>query len=92
MTRTTRGDIATAGLGPRRVASITSCMRVESRGYREGDAATRRSMTGRTTDSSHLHMKRVIELHAKALQTGKRFQGTGFYVGVTDGADGAVRI
>ena len=75
MTRTTRRDIAAAGLCARSVASITSCVRVESRGYREGNAPTRRSMTGRTTDTSHRHMPRVIELHAKALQTWKRFQG-----------------
>lgn len=57
MTRTTGRDIAAAGLRARSVASITSCVRVESRGYREGHAATRRSMTRRTTDTSHLHMQ-----------------------------------
>ena len=33
MTRTTRRDIAAAGLRARSVASITSCVRIESRGY-----------------------------------------------------------
>ena len=91
MTRATRRDVAAAGLRARRVASITSCVRVESRGYREGNATTRRPMTGRTTDAAHLQMQRVIELHPKALQMRKRFQGSGFYVGVTDGADGTLR-
>ena len=92
MTRATRRDIAAAGLCARRVASITSRVRIESRGYRKGDAGTRRSMARRTTDGAHLQMQRVIELHAKALQTRKRFQSPGFCVGVTDGADGTVRI
>jgi hypothetical protein len=76
MTRTTGRDIAATGLRARSVASKTSGVRIESRGYREGNAATRRSMTRRTTDTSHLNMQRVIELHAKALQTWKRFQGS----------------
>ena len=48
-------------------------------------------MARRTTDAAHLHMQRVIEFHAKALQARKRFQSPGFYVGVTDGADGTLR-
>src|SRR6266496_1233715 len=92
MTRTTGRNIAAAGLCCRSVTLITSCVRVESRRYREGNAATRRSMTRRTTDTFHLHMQRVIKLHAKALQTWKRFQGSCFYVGVTDGADRTLRI
>ena len=90
MTRTTRRDIAAAGLRAWSVASKTSGVRIESRGYREGNAATSRSMTRRTTDTSHLNMQRVIELHAKALQARKRFQSPGFYIGVTDGADGTL--
>ena len=86
MTRATRRDVAAAGLRTRRVASKTSCVRVESRRYRKGSAA-RRTMARRTTDAAHLYMLRVIELHPKALQTRKRFQGPGSYVGVTDGAD-----
>jgi len=76
MTRAAGRDIATAGLRARSVASITSCVRAESRGYREANAATRWSMTRRATYTSHLHMQRVIELHAKALQMRKRFQGS----------------
>src|SRR5438552_8013333 len=45
MTGTTRRDVAVAGLCARSVASITDCVRVKSRGYREGNAATRRPMT-----------------------------------------------
>ena len=67
MTSATGRDIAAAGLGARCVASITRCVRVEARGYREGHAATRRPMARRTTDAAHLHMQRVIELHAEAL-------------------------
>ena len=69
MTSAARRDIAAAGLRTRRVASITSCVRVEAGGYRQGNATTRRSMTRRTTDTSHLHVARVIKLHSEALQT-----------------------
>ena len=57
MTRTARRDIAAAGLRARSMASITRCVRVEARGYRQGNAATRRPMTRRTTDTSHLNVQ-----------------------------------
>jgi hypothetical protein len=49
-------------------------------------------MTGRAIDASHVHMQRMIELHAEASQARKRFQGAGLHVGVADGANRAVRI
>lgn len=44
-------------------------------------------MTSRATHAAHIHVARVIELHAEALQTGERFEGARLHVRVTDGAN-----
>jgi hypothetical protein len=49
-------------------------MRVETRGYRQGNAASRGPMARRAAKLAQVEMTRVIELHAKTLQTWKRFQ------------------
>src|SRR2546427_1898348 len=87
MTSAARGNIATAGLRARRVASITSCVRIKAGGYRHRHAAARRLMTSRAANIAHLQMKRMIELHSKALQAGERFQCSRFHVRVANSAD-----
>jgi hypothetical protein len=44
-------------------------------------------MAGCTTNATHLDVQRMIELHAKALQTRERLQRARLYVGMTNGAD-----
>lgn len=44
-------------------------------------------MTGRATHAAHVHVARVIELHAKALQTGERFERARLHIRVTDRAN-----
>ena len=63
-------------------------MSVEICGYGHGGAALGRAVTSCATDTAHLHVLRMIELHAEADKPrGKRFQRARFHVGVTDGAD-----
>src|SRR5207249_9943014 len=68
VTSAARGNIAAAGLRPRRVASITSCVRIKAGRYRHCHAGARRLMTSRAAHIAHLYMKRMFELHSKALQ------------------------
>jgi hypothetical protein len=44
-------------------------------------------MARRTADATHVHVPRVVELHAEAPERWKRFQRAGFHIGVTDGAE-----
>ena len=92
MTSAARGNIATAGLRPRGVASITSCVGIKAGGYRHCHAAARRLMTSRAANIAHLQMSRVIELHPKALQAGERFQCSRFHVRVANSADRTLGI
>ena len=87
MTSAARRNIATAGLRARRVASITSRVRIKAGGYRHRHAGARRLMTSRAANIAHLQMSRVIELHSKALQAGERFQCSRFHVRVANSAD-----
>src|SRR6185369_12107936 len=87
MTGAARGNVAAAGLRSRRMAAITSCVRIEPGGDRHGDARARRSMTGCTTDAAHRDVSRVIELHAKTLQARKWFERSRLHIGVADCAD-----
>jgi len=92
MTRAAGRNVATARLRAGRVTSIACRVRVEAGRNRHGDAAARRPVTGRATDVSHVHMPRVIELHAKAAQPRKGFDRAGLRVRVTDRADRTIRI
>ena len=74
VTRPARRDIAATGLSPRSVTPIAGRVRIETGGYRQGHAGARRLVTRRTANAAHAQMTRVIELHAKALQTWERFQ------------------
>lgn len=49
-------------------------------------------MTGRATYTAHVHVARMIKVHAKALQTWEGLERAGFDVRVTDGAYRTVRI
>jgi hypothetical protein len=49
-------------------------------------------MTRRATHAAHAQVTGVIELHAKTLQTWKRFQRCNFWICMTDGADRAFRV
>lgn len=92
MTGAARRNIAAAGLRTRGMTSVASRVCVESRWYRKRHAPARRSMTRRAANATHLHMSRVIKFHTKTLQAWKRFERPRFYVGMTDRADGTVRI
>ena len=92
MTRAARRNIAATRLRPRRVTSITRRVRVKAGRNRHSDTAARRPVTSRTTNVSHVHVPRVIELHAKAAQARKGFQRPCFHVRVTNRADGTVGI
>ena len=74
MTGAARGDIATAGLRARRVTAITGGVRIEARRYRQRHPVAAGAVTGGAAHSPHVHVRGVIELHAEALQTRKRFQ------------------
>ena len=67
-------------------------MRVKPGGNRQRDATASRTMTSRAVDAAHIQMARMIELHAEAAQTWKRFQRAGFSVRMTDGAKRTVGI
>jgi hypothetical protein len=88
MTGATRRNITTVSLCARSVAPIAGRMRVEPRRDRHGDASTRWPMTRSTVNLTHLQMKRVIELHSEALQTGECLQRSRLHIGVTNGAKG----
>lgn len=92
MTRAAGGNIPPARLRARRMTSKTSCVRVESSGYREGNAGARRPVTRGATDAAHVQVSRVIELHAETLQTWKRLQRSRFHVRMTDRTDGTCGI
>src|SRR5512140_1355899 len=92
MTGATRRDIAASGLGFGRVTAIAGRVCVKSRRDRKRHAAARGTMAGGATDTSHFEVQRMIELHPKTLQSRKRFQRAGLYIGMTDGADRAAGI
>jgi len=87
MTRSARRNIPAPGLCSGRVTSETSNVRVESRGDRQRHTGARRPVTGGAIDPAHIQMPGMIELHAEALQAGKRFQRSRLHVGMTDRAD-----
>jgi len=66
MTSAARRNIAAAGLGARRVASITGRVRIKIGGYRHCYPALRGPVASRATNAAHRQMLRVIELHAEA--------------------------
>jgi len=92
MTSATRRDVAAAGLRRRCVTAITTRMRVKPGGDRKSHSVTRRAMTRGTTGASHPDVQRMIELHAETLQAGKRLQGAGLNIGMTDRTDGTAGI
>jgi len=92
MTGAAGRNVAAAGLRPRRMTAITSCVRIETGRNRHRDPSASRSMTCCATDATHRDVPRVIELHAKALQVRKRFQRSRLHIGMADGADRTVRI
>ena len=66
MARAARGDVFAARLRARRVTTIAGRVRIEARWNRHRYAAARFAMTSGATDAAHVHVKRVIEFHAKA--------------------------
>ena len=86
-----RRNITIAGPGLWRVTAITSRVGIETGWNRKRYAAARRAVTARTTDTSHVEVTSVIEVHAKTLQTRKGFQRTGRRVCVADGANRSAR-
>ena len=91
MTSAARRNIATAGLRARRVAPITSSVRIKAGGYRHRHSGARGLMTSRAANIAHFQMSRVIEFHSEALQTRERFQGSRFHVRMANGADRTLR-
>lgn len=92
MTGAARRDVAPARGRPRCMTSIAGRVRIEARRDRHRDTRTRRPMTGIASHAAHVDVPRVIELHAKAAQTRKRFERTRLHIGVTDRANRAIGV
>jgi len=92
MTGAAGRNIAAVCLRAWRMAAITRRVRIESRGYRKGNAATGWLMTGGAAHAGHFQMKRVIEFHSEASKSRERLRRPGFNVGMTNRADGTFGI
>ena len=73
MARAARGDVFAARLRARRVTTIAGRVGIKARWDRHRYATARFAMTGGATGAAHVQVKRMIEFHAKTLQTGKWF-------------------
>ena len=62
-------------------------MCIETRRDRHSHATTRRTMTGRTTDSAHVEMACVVKLHAETPQPRERLRHSRLHISMADGAD-----
>ena len=69
------------------MTTIAGRVGIKARRDRHRYPAARFAMTSGATNAAHVHVKRVIEFHAKAFQTGKWLLRSGFHIRVTDRAD-----
>ena len=49
-------------------------------------------MTSSATDTFHIHVARMLKLHAETLESRERLQGAGFHVSMADSANRTVGI
>lgn len=90
VTNIARIYILLAAFRARTMTFKTTVMRVKARRNRERDAAARRFMTGRAVCQPE--MSGVVKNDIKTFQSGKRFDGGGCRVRMTNRADSVLRV
>ena len=89
---TTRGNIPAPRFRAWHMTAITSRMRVEANRNRQRDAAPCRTVASGATHTAHVQVSRVIEVHAEALQPGKRLERAGAHISVANRADRTLTV